>query len=239
MFHCSTTYPPRSAAGLQLQHSTSTCSPHASPLDPSAHDVVEPSAAHPFVPEALSRTERLVLGALVDGGGGGLRGCLDGSSDGILLLLLLGRRLLDRDTGGLEAEDVHLEDCVTENLGDLCRGVVRHCGGEEGRVVRSVYVKSQPMEVLAPITIHEAHHGAQDTAGRMLRGRHAAARRLYCATPPRGSRLRRNEDSLSALGATHSVVVKLLELCGMRERLAEKSCVKRVVVVVVMRRGRC
>jgi hypothetical protein len=132
MLHCSTTYPPRSAVGLQPQHSTSTCSPHAPPLDPSAHDVVEPSAAHPFVPEALSRTDRLVLGAVVDGG-----------SDGILLLLLLGRRLVDRDTGGLEAENVHLEDCGTENLGDLCRGVdIRHCGGEEGRAVRSVYVKS-------------------------------------------------------------------------------------------------
>jgi hypothetical protein len=198
---------------------------------------VEPSAAHPLVPEALSRTERLVLGALVDGGSGGLRGCLDGGSDGILLLLL-GRRLLDRDTGGLEAEDVRLEDGGTENLGDLCRGVdVRHGSGEEGRAVQSVYVKSHSMEVLDPITIHKAHHGPQGTAGRLLRGRHAAARRLYCATPPRGSRFRRNEDSLGALGATHSVVVKLLELCGMRGRSAEKSCVKRVVVV--MRRGWC
>jgi hypothetical protein len=136
MFHCSTTYPPRSAVGLQPQHSTSTCSPHASPLDPSAHDVVEPSAAHPFVPEALSRTERLVLGALVDGGGG---------SDGILLLLRLGRRLLDCDTGGLEAEDVHLEDCGMEISAIFAAGLmfaivvarrVARCGVSMSRVSR-------------------------------------------------------------------------------------------------------
>jgi hypothetical protein len=93
------------------QPSIRPCNSRAGALDPTPNDVVKPSAPHPRIPEALARAELLVLGAPVNGGGGGLRGCLDSGRDGILVLVL--GHLLDREFRELEAEYVDFGDVET------------------------------------------------------------------------------------------------------------------------------